>query len=74
MEKEQLQQHIGQQLADMRKEKGLTQSELAARCGLTQNHITRIESGKYNVGLYQVHLIAQAMGYEIAFKKQTKKK
>lgn len=72
MEKEKLQKQIGQQLAMMRKSKGMTQEELARLCGLTQNHITRIENGCYNVGLYQVHLIARAMGYDIAFKKLTK--
>ncbi len=67
MTKDEAQHWVGQQLATLRKERGVTQTELAERTGLTQNHITRIESGRYNVGFYQVHAIADALGYDITF-------
>ncbi len=69
MEKEESQKWIGNALAALRKAQGVSQSELAARSGLTQNHITRIESGRYNVGFYQVQAIAEALGYRITFEK-----
>lgn len=69
MEKEESQKWIGEQLATLRKQKGVSQIELAERTGLTQNHISRIESGRYNVGFYQVQAIAEALGYKITFSK-----
>lgn len=69
MTKEESQQWVGERITELRKREGLTQKELAERCGLTQNHITRIENGRYNVGFYQVHVITEAMGYKIRFEK-----
>lgn len=71
MTKEESQQWIGRQVEAMRKQKGMSQTELAELTGLTRTHIWRIETGKYNVGFYQVQAIAQVLGYKIEFK-QTK--
>lgn len=68
--KQKAQQWIGEQVAALRKQQGMTQEELARRCGLKQNHITRIENGCYNVGIHQVYIIAEALGYELTFRKK----
>ena len=62
-------QRIGQRIAELRKERGLTQTQLAERCGLQQAHIARIEAGRYSVGLDTLAQIADALGMVIDFVK-----
>lgn len=58
---------IGLRIAEIRKEQGITQAQLAAACGLQQAHIARIEAGRYSVGLDTLALIATALGARIDF-------
>lgn len=58
---EQERQRIGQAIAQLRKEKGMTQAELADRSGLGQGHIARLEAGKYGVTIDVLSSIAGAM-------------
>lgn len=58
---------IGREMADIRRRRGMTQTELAERCGLAQSHIARIETGRYSVGFDTLEQIAQAMGCEVRF-------
>lgn len=58
---------IGQRIAELRKEQGMTQTQLAERCGLQQAHIARIEAGRHSVGLDTLAQIADAMGMKIDF-------
>ena len=58
---------IGQRIAELRKGQGMTQTQLAERCGLQQAHIARIEAGRYSVGLDTLAQIADAMGMKIDF-------
>ena len=44
-----------------RKAKGITQTELARRTGISQPNITRFESGKYNPSLDMMVRIATAL-------------
>ena len=60
--KELQRQRIGQRISEIRKEKGLTQQDLADRTGIQRNHISRIEQGRYSVGFDTLQLIAEAMG------------
>jgi transcriptional regulator with XRE-family HTH domain len=60
--KEETRQRIGQRIAEIRKEKGLTQQDLADRTGIQRNHISRIEQGRYSVGFDTLQMIAEAMG------------
>ena len=55
-------QRIGQRIADLRKEKGMTQQGLADIVGMQRNHISRIEAGKYSVGFDTLQAIAEALG------------
>lgn len=54
-------QRIGRRIADLRKTRGLTQVQLAERCGMHQGHIARIELGKYSVGLDTLANISSAL-------------
>lgn len=58
-------QRIGQRIAELRKEKGLTQQDIAERTGIQRNHISRIEAGKYSVGFDTLQSIAEALGGRI---------
>lgn len=62
---EQERQRIGQDIAQLRKEKGMTQQDLADRVEMQRAHIARIETGKYSVGLDTLAAIAQAFGKRI---------
>ena len=68
---------IGQRVAAIRKRTewtdngikrtGMTQGELAERCGLAQSHIARIEGGRYSVGFDTLQQIAEALGCTVDF-------
>ena len=65
MNKEEERLRIGQLIADLRKERGWTQEELADRCNLGRSHIVRIEQGRYNVQLDTLAIIAEAFGMTV---------
>ena len=76
MNREEERARIGQRIAAVRKNvewtdgqgikrKGMTQGELAERCGLAQSHIARIERGYYSAGYDQLQAIADALGKNI---------
>ena len=65
MNKEEERLRIGQSIADMRKQKGKTQQDLADITGNQRNHISRIESGKYSVGFDTLQTIAEALDADI---------
>lgn len=70
MEKEEkiaTRQYIGKRIAQIRAEQGITQLDLAAKTGILRQHISRIETGKYSVGLDTLHVIATALGKKIDF-------
>ena len=60
-------QRIGKRIAEIRKECGMTQQVLADAVGLQRPHISRIEAGRYSVGLDTLSAIASAMGKKIEF-------
>ena len=58
---------IGAMIASIRIKKGYTQDELAERSGLLRPHISRIENGRYSVGLDTLAAIADGLGVKIDF-------
>jgi transcriptional regulator with XRE-family HTH domain len=54
-------ERIGQRIAQLRTERGLTQTTLAEKAGLNQSNIWRIENGKYSVGIDILAKIAEAL-------------
>lgn len=59
------QQEIGRVIEGMRKEKGLTQAELAKRIGTSQSAIHRIEKGDQNISLEMVKKVSKELGGQI---------
>lgn len=56
---------IGRQLAGLRREGGMTQKEVAELAGIRQEHLSRIEAGRYAVTLETVQAIAAALGASV---------
>ena len=50
---------LGAMLQEMRHEKGLTQEELAEKCGTTKNYISRIENNASDIRLSTLMKIIQ---------------
>lgn len=57
---------IGDQVRRAREEAGLSLRELAIKADLSFNHIARIETGRYNVTIDTLSIIAEALGMELA--------
>jgi transcriptional regulator with XRE-family HTH domain len=62
---EQERQRIGQDIAQLRKEKGMTQQDMTDATGVQRNHISRIEQGRYSVGFDTLQAIADALDADI---------
>lgn len=59
---------LGVTLAKLRQEKGLTQEQLARRCGMKAPNISRIENDPaHNVTVGTLTRICRAMGYNLDF-------
>ncbi|MBN1253131.1 MAG: helix-turn-helix domain-containing protein [Bacteroidales bacterium] len=61
------QPELGKKIADLRKERGLTQEELVEKCNLSVRTLQRIESGEVTPRTYTVKLIFEAL--EVSFDK-----
>lgn len=61
---------IGLRIAELRKEKGLSQAKLAELTGIGSAHIARIELGRYSTGIDLLAKIAEVLEYKIDFIKK----
>ena len=61
--------YIGLRIADLRKQLYMTQRDLSEAAGIGQAHLSRIEAGKYCLGVDTLARIVGAMGYRIDFVK-----
>jgi transcriptional regulator with XRE-family HTH domain len=57
--------NVGSKLRDLRKSRNLTQSDLAARIGIQQSDLCRMENGQYRVNLET--LVKILMEFQITF-------
>lgn len=57
---------LGQRLKTLRVQKGMTQSELAARCGKDQQSYERLERGKVSPTLWYLQHVAVALEVELS--------
>ena len=58
---------IGKKIEELRKDAGLTQQELADKCGIDRTHIVKIENGRFNFTIDTLFSISKALGKEIEF-------
>jgi len=58
-------ERIGRRIAELRKERGLTQMQLAQKVGMFSNNLSRIESGKHAISITALAKIAKALDVKI---------
>jgi transcriptional regulator with XRE-family HTH domain len=63
--KRQKKDFVGQKVRKLRKERAMTQSELANRIGIIQSDLCRMEKGEYKVSLDVLFRILQVFGMRI---------
>lgn len=63
--KRQKKDFVGQKVRKLRKERAMTQSELANRIGIIQSDLCRMEKGEYKVSLEVLFRILQVFGMRI---------
>jgi DNA-binding XRE family transcriptional regulator len=64
---------LGVMLQELRKEKGLTQEQLAEKCGTTKNYISRIENNASDIRLSTLmRIIQDGLGGFLNFKVEFK--
>lgn len=56
---------IGKRIAEIRKEKGITQQELASICNYEKSNMSRIEAGRTNMTVLTLEKIAEALDVEL---------
>jgi len=61
MTREEALKTLGRRIAELRREKGLTQEELAEAMGVSRNHVADIELGVRNTGVWSLLLICRAL-------------
>jgi len=61
MEKQEFLENLGKNIKAIRKEKGITQSELAWRCNKDKQSIERIENAKVNPSIFILSQLAKAL-------------
>lgn len=58
---------IGKRIAELRKEKGLSQTRLAQLTGFDRGYIAKIELGTFDIGIENLSKISSALGVMIDF-------
>lgn len=60
---------LGVMIQELRKEKGLTQEELAQKCGTTKNYISRIENNASDIRLSTLmRIIREGLGGHLSLR------
>ncbi len=52
---------IGKSFKDIRKSKKYTQEEIAEKCNVTPEYLSKFENGKYNASIYNIILLCRAI-------------
>ena len=60
------QRAFGARIRELRHAVGMTQEDLAERCGLFRTYMSRIETGAANPTLTMIHALATSLGVPIA--------
>ena len=59
------QRAFGQRVRELRLAAGMTQEDLAERCGLFRTYLSRIETGLANPTLTMIHALAGSLGVSV---------
>ena len=58
-------QRIGTEIATLRRQRNMTQQDVADRADIKRPHVTRVELGRYNFGFDTLQAIADALDADI---------
>ena len=61
-------ERLGGLIRDIRLQKGMTQEQLAEKCGMKRTTISKIESGKFNASVDILSAILRPLGCELDIK------
>jgi len=61
-----MRQLVGRNFARLRKAKGLTQEEVEARSGVSQQYLSSLERGRRNPTVITLHELAQVLDVSVA--------
>ena len=56
-----IQELVGKRIREIRKEKGFSQEDLAARADLDRTYMTSVECGRRNISIVNLYKIAKAL-------------
>ena len=59
------QRAFGQRVRELRLAAGMTQEDLAERCGLFRTYLSRIETGRANPTLTMIYALATSLGVAV---------
>lgn len=60
-----MQRSFGKRIRDLRMAEGMTQEDLAERCGMFRTYLSRVETGRANPTLTMIHALAGSLGVGI---------
>lgn len=66
MNKPEALRRLGEHVANLRRERGLTQEALAERMEVSRNHVADIELGARNTGVWSLLLLARALDVPVS--------
>ncbi|SFG38289.1 helix-turn-helix domain-containing protein [Prevotella sp. KH2C16] len=66
-DRDETRRRIGLRIAEIRAARKISQTQLAGLTGIKQGNISRIELGRYSVGLDTLETIARALGCTVDF-------
>jgi len=58
---------VGERIRGAREERHLTQAELAAKCGCTNNHVSHLETGQSKPSLTMLLRLSNALGKDLNY-------
>lgn len=69
MQNESQKRKVGKQLAELRKASGLSQRQLAEKCGVNYSNIAKIESDTYNCSIAILEKITNCLNASIELRR-----
>jgi len=57
---------LGRKIRELRRQRGWRQIDFAAHAELSKTHISELESGKREVGIFVLERLAEALGVKIS--------
>ena len=63
---------IGNKIAQLRKETGLSQEKLAEMAGIDRTNVSKMENGRYNISIDLLSKVAYALNTDIDIVKRAK--